>query len=166
MDIFHAYRRRLPHFRGRDKTYFVTFRAFQRRDLPKAARDIALEHCVYEHLRSCWLDALVIVPNHVHLIAMPYDDWSLEQIVMRMKRVASHRIKKEVGVADVWEREYFDHMLRSDESMREKSEYICNNPVRAGLLERPDDWRWLWRSWVEGEAASVVSDGDREGTGR
>ncbi len=143
----------------------MTFRAFRRRDLPEAARDIALEHCVCEHLRSCWLDSVVIMPNHVHLIAMPYDDCSLEKILMRMKRVSSHRIKKEVGLPEMWEREYFDHMLRSDESMRQKSEYICNNPVRAGLVSRSDDWRWLWRSWVEGEAGNVVTDGSGRESG-
>jgi REP element-mobilizing transposase RayT len=111
---------------------------------------LALASCVYEHGKSCWLDAVVIMPNHVHLIATPYDDSSLEKIMERVKRVSSHRIKAMLHIREVWEREYFDHMLRSHESMRTKSEYICENPLRAGLASRPEDWRWLWRSWVEG----------------
>lgn len=94
---------------------------------------------------------MVIMPNHGHIVLMPYDEWPLERVMERIKRVSSHRIKKAMGLREVWEREYFDHMLRTDESMREKSEYICNNPVRAGLVNTPDEWRWLWRSWIEGK---------------
>jgi REP element-mobilizing transposase RayT len=121
-----------------------------RKALPEAARDIALECCVYEHEKSCWLDSVVIMPNHGHMTIAPYDEWPLQKIMERWKRVASHRIKKACDIREVWERESFDHMLRSDESMRQKSEYVCQNPVRAGFVRHPDEWRWLWRSWVEG----------------
>jgi putative transposase len=50
----------------------------------------------------------------------------------------------------VWQREYFDRILRSAEDIRTKAEYICENPVRAGLVERVDDYPWIWREWVEG----------------
>src|ERR1051326_9368509 len=86
----------------------------------------------------------------------------------RWKRVASHRIKKACDIREVWERESFDHMLRSDESMRQKSEYVCQNPVRAGFVRHPDEWRWLWRSWVEGareEAARCAPPWPLRGAG-
>jgi REP element-mobilizing transposase RayT len=150
MDYFHGYRRRLPHFRGVDKAYFVTFRSAYREDLPEEARDIALDSCIHEHQESCWLDSVVIMPNHGHLVLVPYSEWTLEKIMMRVKRVSSHRIKQVLRISQVWEREYFDHMLRSDESMRRKSEYVALNPVRAGFVNTPDEWQWLWRSWVEG----------------
>jgi hypothetical protein len=35
-------------------------------------------------------------------------------------------------------------VLRSDESLKEKCEYIRQNPVRRGLVKRPEDYRWLW----------------------
>ena len=44
----------------------------------------------------------------------------------------------------VWEEESFDHVLRSDESLKEKCEYIRQNPVRRGLVKNPEDYRWLW----------------------
>jgi hypothetical protein len=50
----------------------------------------------------------------------------------------------------LWQDESFDHLLRSDESLRQKAEYICQNPVRAGLVEREEDYPWLWREWLEG----------------
>jgi hypothetical protein len=44
----------------------------------------------------------------------------------------------------VWEEESFDHVLRSDESLKEKCEYLRQNPVRRRLVKRPEDYRWLW----------------------
>ena len=42
--------------------------------------------------------------------------------------------------------------LRSDEDVRKRVEYICANPVRAGLSQHEDDYPWLWREWIEGAA--------------
>jgi hypothetical protein len=44
----------------------------------------------------------------------------------------------------VWQEESFDHILRSNESFQEKQDYIRQNPVRAGLVDKPQDYRWLW----------------------
>jgi len=40
----------------------------------------------------------------------------------------------------VWQRGFFDHLLRSEESYSEKWNYVRNNPVRAGLVASGDDW--------------------------
>ena len=40
----------------------------------------------------------------------------------------------------VWELEFFDHLLRSEESCVEKWDYVGRNPVRAGLVTRVEDW--------------------------
>jgi hypothetical protein len=48
----------------------------------------------------------------------------------------------------VWQEESFDHVLRSNESLSEKVNYICQNPVRAGLVGRETDYRWLWRGEI------------------
>lgn len=52
----------------------------------------------------------------------------------------------------VWQDESFDHALRNDESAERKVEYICDNPVRKGLVTTEGEYRWLWRDWVEGAA--------------
>ena len=144
MHLIHGYRRRLPHLRAHGKTYFVTFRAAHRQNLPPRARTIALDAFVFEHSKTCWLHSLVVMPDHAHLVVTPYPDWALERILERAKRVSSHHAKRELGLREVWERESFDHMLRSTESAEQKSEYIRMNPVRAGLVTSPDDWPWFW----------------------
>ena len=43
----------------------------------------------------------------------------------------------------LWQREYFDHVLRSDESYSEKWDYVRENPVRAGLVRSANDWSYF-----------------------
>ena len=42
----------------------------------------------------------------------------------------------------LWQREFFEHVLRSTENYSQKWDYVKENPVRAGLVERSDDWPW------------------------
>jgi len=39
-----------------------------------------------------------------------------------------------------WQKTFFDHVLRSSESSNEKWNYVCENPVRAGLVKQSEDW--------------------------
>jgi hypothetical protein len=43
-----------------------------------------------------------------------------------------------------WQRDFFEHRLRHDESLQAKTEYILQNPVRAKLVARAEDWPWVW----------------------
>jgi len=155
-----AYRRDLPHLVKNGKTYFVTFCTVGRSVLPDGARDVVLECCVHDHELTYWLHCAVVMPDHVHLLFTPYEEWSLAKITHRLKSVSAHRINAKLGRRGaVWQHESFDHILRSDESIRAKSEYICNNPVRAGLVASPDEYRWLWREWVEGQPKDAAGVG-------
>jgi putative transposase len=44
-----------------------------------------------------------------------------------------------------WQRDFFDHRLRNDQELQEKTCYILMNPVRKGLCERAEDWVWVYR---------------------
>jgi hypothetical protein len=73
--------------------------------------------------------------------------WSypLVDILQCLKGTTAHRINKLVHRGGpVWQEESFDHLLRSDESLAEKCEYIRQNPVRRGLVQRAEDYRWMW----------------------
>lgn len=167
----YEYRRRLPHLQKADATLFVTFRT-NYGILPNAARDIVLAHWLREGGVQCGtepcgagalareslklltprirLHALVVMPDHVHALLTPLrdqDGWPfpLVRILQCGKSVSAHRINRLLHQGGpVWQEESFDHVLRSDESLKEKCEYIRQNPVRAGLVDRPEDYRWLW----------------------
>jgi REP element-mobilizing transposase RayT len=133
-----------------DAALFVTFCTAGPFILPAEARGLVLEHCRREHGKRVSLDALVVMPDHVHLLFRPLRNdqgWPnpLVDILQCLKGATAHLINKHLDRSGpVWEEESFDHVLRSDESLKDKCEYIRQNPVRAGLVKRPEDYRWLW----------------------
>ena len=146
----YRYRRRLPHLQKADCDLFVTFRAMRNGPFPAPARDLVLDHCLREHGKRVNLLAVVVMPDHVHLLLTPLrksDGWPypLVDILQCLKSTTAHRINKLLPrKGPVWQDESLDHVLRSDESLKEKCEYIRQNPVRRGLVKRPEDYRWLW----------------------
>ena len=91
------------------------------------------------------LHAVVIMPDHVHMLLAPLRDeegwpFPLVDILQCMKSATAHRINRLLRTSGpVWEEESFDHVLRSDESLKEKCEYIRQNPVEAGLVKKPKE---------------------------
>jgi REP element-mobilizing transposase RayT len=146
----YRYRRRLPHLQRADCTLFVTFRSHGPGTLPPLARDLVLDHFFRENGKRVNLHAVVVMPNHVHLLITPLrnlDGWPypLVDILQCLKSTTAHLINKLLHLnGPVWQDESLDHILRSEESLKEKIEYIRQNPVRRGLVRRPEDYRWLW----------------------
>jgi len=146
----YRYRRRLPHLQKADCDLFITFCTGTLAPLPAAARDLVLGHCLREHGERIHLHAVVVMPDHVHLLLRPLrnsDGWpyAFVDILQCLKSATAHRINKLLHLCGpVSEEESFDHVLRSDESLKEKCEYIRQNPVRRGLVQRPEEYRWLW----------------------
>ena len=91
------------------------------------------------HERGRWnLNLLLLMPDHLHaLIGIDGRD-SLSQLIRDFKRITAK-------LSDVhWQRNFFDHRLRHDESLREKFAYVCQNPVRAGLAQNEADWPYAF----------------------
>jgi len=69
----------------------------------------------------------------------------LANVLKGIKGASARSINKALGrKGPVWQDESFDHELRRSESIVEKAEYIAMNPVRRGLVEKPEDYPWLW----------------------
>ena len=89
------------------------------------------------------------MPDHAHLVLMPLADgngnFSIPEIMQGIKGTSAHRINKLLHRKGlVWQQESFDHVLRQEESIRAKVEYLINNPVRAGLVSRTEKYPWVW----------------------
>jgi len=84
----------------------------------------------------------VIMPDHVHFFAAPAreDAKDLSYFIRDWKRWTCRRIRDSGAVSFAWQGEFFDHLLRSNESYAEKWEYVRMNPVRAELVDNPDAW--------------------------
>lgn len=145
------YRRNLPHLQRDDKQLFITFATYQRNFLPEWARDIVLSSCIHDHEKCYLLHAGVIMADHVHLILTPLVDRDrlevcyLPDILDAIKGASSHMINKKRGArGPVWHQEWFDHVLRSSESLEEKIRYVIENPIRRGLVSSGTEYRWRW----------------------
>lgn len=150
------YRRKLPHIQVEAKPIFVTFCTYKRWELPGPVRGLVLHHCLYDHKLKVQIHGVVVMPDHVHLVFTPLTDrkgntYGLAEILGAIKGASAHRINQALNRQDkVWQTESFDHVLRSEEKIREKVEYICQNPFRSKLVKGLDEYPWLWREWVEG----------------
>jgi REP element-mobilizing transposase RayT len=97
------------------------------------------------------LHVAVVMPDHVHLVLTPLctetgETYCFEEILGGIKGASAHSINKALKRSGrVWQDESFDHVARCQESLEQKIEYVCRNPVRNGLVRRPEDYKWLWR---------------------
>ncbi len=150
----YSYRRTLPHLQEDERPVFVTFPTLNRWKLPEEARRCALQGCLEEHGRTMTLHAAIVMPDHVHLIFTANrkpDGWnfSLPEILQAVKSRSARAVNTALHcTGPVWQQESFDHVLRSNESLGEKVDYVCMNPVRAGLVRDWREYQWLWRGDV------------------
>lgn len=147
----YPYRRNLPHFLKEGIPHFATFVTHQRWEIPVTARDLVLRHCLRDNGSKMEAHAVVVMPDHVHIIFTPLrvsavEIFSFEEIVGAIKSASAHSVNRPLHRRGrFWQDESFDHVLRSEESLAEKTEYLCQNPVRKGLVSKPEDYPWLWR---------------------
>lgn len=99
--------------------------------------------------RPCGLDALVILPDHLHAVwTLPYDDsdysgrWGkIKSLFVRDLPAGSlrqsHRKRGEKGI---WQRRFWEHHVRGPAEYRALVQYCWINPVKHGLVLRAVDW--------------------------
>src|SRR6184192_3551904 len=83
-----------------------------------------------------WLDAFVVMPNHVHVLVQPKSGYSLSKILHTWKSFSAHAINKALNrEGEFWMEESHDRIVRDTESLGAYREYIAQNPSAAGLEE-------------------------------
>lgn len=93
-------------------------------------------------LHYCSLHAYAVMANHVHLLVAPREP--IARITKSIKGYSARKanaLLKRAGTP-FWQDESFDHWVRSEKSFWKIKDYIERNPVRAGLVRAPGDWRW------------------------
>ena len=81
------------------------------------------------------------MPEHVHLLVSEPRISSLAVAVQVLKQQTSKKLKK-AGEEHFWQRRYYDFNVWSEEKTREKLRYMHRNPVKRGLVSKPEDWPW------------------------
>jgi REP element-mobilizing transposase RayT len=110
-----------------------------------------LNCCLHEDQVTVDLHAVVVMPDHVHMIFTPLVDHAISEVVSlaritkAIKGASAHLINRCLGrTGTVWQEESFDRVLRCSEKLDEKVEYVLNNPVRRGLVRESGEYLWLW----------------------
>jgi putative transposase len=86
-----------------------------------------------------WPYLVLLMPDHLHaLLSFPPSSKPLQLVIGKWKEWTA----KELGI--VWQRDFFEHRLRRDESRRDKADYILQNPVRGNLVARPEEWSFVY----------------------
>jgi putative transposase len=128
--------------RGRP-LFFVTFCTAERRpwvahaDIHHAFREFCTRS---PQLAQAWVGGYVLMPDHVHVFVSTEGSQGLSRWVGSLKRHLAKAGRPPGGMDNRWQAGFFDHLLRSGESYAEKWNYVRMNPVRAGLVKRPDQW--------------------------
>ena len=111
---------------------------------------IVISSWEYWHKKRYDLIAYVIMPNHVHLLVRIYEGESLSTILHSWKSWTSHEIHQKQRALNeedkiftpLWQRECWDRYIRHEQHFIDAVNYIHLNPVKAGLITRPEDWQW------------------------
>jgi putative transposase len=101
---------------------------------------------------SFHIDAFVVLPDHVHAIwTLPEgdSDFSMRWRLIKIQFAKSipkiellSKVRRARGERGIWQRRFWEHLIRDDDDYRRHVEYCYINPVRHGLVKRVRDWRF------------------------
>ena len=119
--------------------YFITFNTHHRMKVladERIHRQL-ITFCRKAEARGASIGRYVIMPDHIHLFLRSHESLRLGTTIRLLKRSLSSVIDSPLPH---WQPGFFDHLLRGSESYAEKWHYVAENPVRAGLVARAEDW--------------------------
>jgi REP-associated tyrosine transposase len=124
--------------------HFVTFSCYRRQPYLAATNAYRVFERELEHVRMRFglvVAGYVLMPEHVHLLLGEPITSTLSVALQVLKQESSRRLKKN-GAAQFWQRRYYDFNVHSEIKRVEKLQYMHRNPVRRGLVEKPEEWPW------------------------
>jgi putative transposase len=119
-------------------------------------RKLLTEPAIYQRLRAAFLhvnaskplhvDAIVVLPDHLHCVwRLPQDDRDLSSRWRLIKHFVSRGVATDISERQeklVWQRRFWEHLIRDERDWQRHIDYIFYNPVKHGYVTRPADWRW------------------------
>jgi len=85
----------------------------------------------------------VIMPNHLHFLIKPVNNHEVSEIIKKFKSFTAHEASKVLHRSGkFWQEDYYDRYIRNFEHYEETITYIENNPVKARLCKKREDWKF------------------------
>lgn len=128
-----------------DRYFFISCPVLPERQVVSEREFACLARVIQERREEhrFLLTAWVLLPDHWHAIFYAPYPLTVSRVMESLKASATKRIngwRRERGT--LFQPRFFDRALRTVREYHEKLEYIHLNPVKAGLVERPEDWPW------------------------
>jgi putative transposase len=152
-----------PEWVGTDSVFFVTINCKPRGRDHLTSGDIPariFDSITFLRDRRTWFPEMVLLmPDHLHaLISFTWEKLQgMNRVIADWKRFTAARF----GIA--WQRDYFDHRIRSDQDHQSTWDYIRENPVRAGLVTSYEQWPHVWLpsgiGWPKGQGLTSGQSG-------
>jgi putative transposase len=138
--------------------HFITFSCYRRQPLLGSARARNVFEQVLEQVRrrhGFVVAGYVVMPEHVHMLVNEPQRNSLAVALQVLKQQTSRLLKHRAEEA-FWQRRYYDFNVWTEEKTREKLRYMHRNPVKQGLVDKPEDWAWSsFRHYATGLEGTV-----------
>ncbi|NQT33918.1 transposase [bacterium] len=135
------YKNRLQHWIIEGACYMISFRlGFG--SLNSVEIKLVLDHIKSGHKSFYNLYAVQIMPDHIHVILIPNNGYEISRIIKGIKIATAIKInvlRNRIG--PLWEKDYFDRIIRSESDLEEKVNYIFENPLRAELTEDCENYQ-------------------------
>jgi putative transposase len=164
-------------------TWFFTVNLLQRRGNDLLVREIDLLRKVVQGVRQRYpfhIDAWVVLPEHMHCVfSLPEgdSDFSLRWRLIKsgfsraLPKIESlSAVRQGSGERGIWQRHYWEHLIRDELDFQRHIDYVHVNPLKHGLVKRVVDWPYsTFHRYVDvgiyvadwcGDAAVEVNGGD------
>ena len=157
---------RLKRYYGNGDLHFITASCYQRQPLLGSARRRDLFVRVLERVRQRYqfvVVGYVVMPEHFHLLISEPERGDPSVVVQALKLGVVRRLYPRIlelfdslPPKHFWQRRFYDFNVWSARKHREKLRYIHRNPVKRGLVESPEQWKWSsFRAYAYGELGVV-----------
>ncbi len=121
--------------------HFLTFSCYRHLPYLSQVAPMELFEDALDRVRRRYLFAIagyVVMPEHVHLLVSEPKRVLLSKVIQALKLSVSVRSSEK----PFWQAHYYDFNVSSHVKFVEKLRYIHRNPVKRGLVEKPEDWQW------------------------
>ena len=135
--------------------HFITFSCYRR--LPylgtATARDLFERSLEVMRVRyEFFVFVYVLMPEHIHMLVNEPKKALLSKAIQALKLSVSVQSRER----PFWQARYYDFNVHNEEKRVEKLRYMHRNPVKRGLVEKPEDWRWSsFRHYATGNQGTV-----------
>jgi|SRR3990170_4976975 len=134
---------KLRRFPLENRCYHVVTTTRDRVPLFSDAADarILLKALQFVRRERAYLLAYVIMPDHLHVVIAPRPPYTVSQIMQTVKGYTSRAINAKNGDrGPLWQRSFYDRMIRDEEQLGVTTRYIHGNPVTAGLVQEAEHY--------------------------